>query len=245
MTGRLSDVERAAAGLTTPSPLTTGIVDTHKDDGPCDLAAFKAGGGVAYIAKATEGGDFTDKAFARLMPTLKTAGLLAGAYHFGNGNDPVKQADHFLRTVAPHPEALLILDCETSKGSFGTMSYAQAAAFVERVHAATGRWPVFYTYESLLFASMTKASPETRTTLGRCPLWIAKYGPPPKAMPASWGAWVDYDLWQYSSSIDNGPADQVRYPRGVPGFARKSQDRSCFRGTADELAVWWKRAGLA
>lgn len=245
MTGRLSDAERVAAGLTTPSPvLTTGIVDVHKDDGPCDLAAFKAGGGVAFIHKATEGGDFTDKAFARVMPTLKAAGLLAGAYHFANARDPVIQAEHFLRTVAPHPEALLILDCETNHSTFGTMTFSQAAAFVQHVHAKTGRWPVFYTYESMLFGQMAKASPEVRAILGKCPLWIAKYGPPPKVMPASWGAWGDWSMWQYSSSVDNGPADKVRFPRGVPGFKRKSQDRNVFRGDADALAVWWKTAGL-
>ena len=227
--------------------LTTGIVDVHASDGVCDLDVFKRSGGVAFIHKATEGGDFVDKAFARVMPRLKVHGLLAGAYHFANAGDPARQAEHFLRTVAPYPEALLILDCETAPAGskLGTMSAAQAAVFVKLVRERTGRWPVFYTYESLLFAMMKAATPEDRATLGRCPLWIAKYGPPPKAMPAAWGAWADWSMWQYSSSVENGPADKVRYPRGVPGFARASQDRSCFRGTADELAVWWKTAGLS
>lgn len=246
MTGRLSESERAAANLAVLPPLNTGIVDVHNGDGVCDLAAFRNGGGVAFIHKATEGGDFTDKAFARVMPELKKHGLLPALYHFANAGDPIRQAKHFLKTVAPYPEALLILDCETApKGSrLGTMSAAQAAVFVKYVHEQTGRWPVFYTYESLLFTMMAKATPEDRAILGKCPLWIAKYGPPPKPIPQSWGAWKDWSMWQYTSSVDNGPSDQGRYPRGVPGFARKSQDRSCFRGTLADLQLFWKTAGL-
>ena len=246
MSGRLSDSERAAAHLTILSPLNTGIVDVHTDDGPCDYAVFRNGGGVAFIQKATEGGDWVDKGFEKVPPELKKKQLLLGLYHFANAGDPIRQAKHFLKTVAPFPEALLILDCETApKGStLGTMSAAQAAVFVKYVHAQTGRWPVFYTYESLLFTMMASASPEDRATLGKCSLWIAKYGPAPKPIPASWGAWRDWSMWQYSSSVENGPADQARYPRGVPGFARKSQDRSCFRGTLADLQLFWKTAGL-
>lgn len=226
--------------------LTTGIVDVHHADGRCDLAAFRAGGGVALIHKATEGGDFVDKSFATVLPTLKPAGILAGAYHFANAGDPIRQAEHFLRTVEAHPGALLVLDCETApKGSkLGTMSAAQAATFVEHVHEATGRWPVFYTYDHLLRSMMRSAPAEVRATLGRCPLWLAKYGPAPAPFPSSWGAWSTWSLWQYSSSLDNGPSDRVAYPRGVPGFKRKSQDRSVFRGLPDDLAAWWKTAGL-
>lgn len=242
---RLSGAERAAAQLRTPSALTTGIVDVHHHDGACDLEAFVAGGGVAMIHKATEGGTFVDPRFAATLPTLKPAGVMAGAYHFANATDPIKQAEHFLRTVEPFPGTLLALDCESNdRSKFGTMSFEQAAVFVKHVHERTGRWPVFYTYDSMLRSGMERASAEVRSVLGRCPLWLAKYGPAPKELPAKWGAWPDWSLWQYTSSLENGPADQKAYPRGVPGFARKAQDRNVFRGTPDELAAWWKTAGL-
>lgn len=244
--GLANTIEQELA-KTAPAPLpilTTGIVDVHGPDGACDIDAFKAGGGVAFIHKATEGRDFVDKAVARVVPTLKPAGLLAGVYHFANATDPEVQAEHFLRTVEPFGEAALhILDRETNDSSFGTMSLAQSAVWVKYVRHRTGRWPVFYTYEHILHRDMNAADAETRATLGRCPLWIAKYGPPPKAMPAAWGAWNDWSLWQYSSSTDNGPADQVRYPRGVPGFKRRSQDRNVFRGSVEDLTLWWKLCG--
>ena len=244
--GLANTIEQELA-KTAPAPLpilTTGIVDVHGPDGACDIDAFKAGGGVAFIHKATEGRDFVDKAVARVVPTLKPAGLLAGVYHFANATDPEVQAEHFLRTVEPFGEAALhILDRETNDSSFGTMSLAQSAVWVKYVRHRTGRWPVFYTYEHILHRDMNAADAETRATLGHCPLWIAKYGPPPKAMPAAWGAWNDWSLWQYSSSTDNGPADQVRYPRGVPGFKRRSQDRNVFRGSVEDLTLWWKLCG--
>ena len=242
MTGRLSDTERAAAGLTTPSPLCVGIVDMHHDDGRYDLAAAKAGGIVALISKATEGGDFVDKGYVRAAVEAKRAGLLFALYHFANGRDPLVQADHFLAHAADHPEALLILDIEKNdRSTFGTMTLAQAVAFLERVHEKTGRWPVFYTYTSMLAGMMRGATEAQRAVLARCPLWVAQYGEMPQRVPAPWPTW---DLWQYTDGPKYGPADRARFPRTTPGFVDPVQDRSCFRGTADELAVWWKTAGL-
>jgi lysozyme len=229
----------------TTEVLTTGIVDAHHADGTYDLAAFKAGGGVALIYKATEGGDFRDKGFAKAMDACKVAGILRGAYHFANGaTDPVVQADNFLAAVAPYPNTLLVLDLETApKGSkFGTMSLAQGVAFILRVHEKTGRWCVFYSYKSLLGSMLAKATAEEKAVLARCPLWEAAYGPDPMKTkpPAPWPRW---DLFQYTDHAA-GPTDRVKYPRGVPGFKRAAQDRSCFVGTPDDLAVWWKTAGF-
>lgn len=232
------------------SGLITGIVDIHNADGVCDLKKFKElDGGVLFISKATEGGDFVDKGFAKTMPRLKAEGILSGLYHFGNRKTAVaKQVQNFLKQVEPFPEATLMLDCETNvnkrTGEDNTMSFEQAAEFCELVQKETGRFPLFYTYESMLFSCMAKASPETRTKLGRSPLFIAKYGPPPKAMPESWGAWKDWSLWQYSSSVENGPSNKAKYPRGFKSFARTSQDRSCFRGTLEDLQLFWKTCGL-
>ena len=244
MTGRLSDAERAAAGLTAPSALTTGIVDLHFADGVYDLAAFKAAGGVAVIHKATEGGDFDDKGDTSAMQRCKAAGLLQGLYHFGNGRPGRLQAENFLSKHAEWPHALPVLDIESNaRSTMGTMTVGAAVEFIQTVVEKIGRHPVFYTYDSFLRGLMARASAEQRRVIGLCPLWIAKYGPAPRALPEPFAPdrWA---LWQYTSSLDNGPADKVRYPRGVPGFKRASQDRSCFRGTADELAVWWKTCGL-
>lgn len=231
----------------TAPPLTTGIVDLHHHDGLPDFDAFKRGGGVALIHKATEGKDWRDPAFARAMDACKAAGVARGAYHFGSASAPgATQADFFLSVVAAYPDALLVLDLENNPNEkAGTMATSEAAAFVRRVREVTGRWPVLYVGASDLRGRVSRAPLDVRQMLANCPLWLAQHGEPPtaKGVPSLWPG-AGWSLWQYTSSLDNGPRDQRTYPRGVPGFARASQDRNCFRGTADELRVWWKTAGL-
>ena len=82
------------------------------------------------------------------------AGLLWGAYHFGDATDPVRQADHFLRRGGfalarvrnSRPDGvLLVLDFEKN-GHYpgGTMRVDQAVAFVERIRQRTGKYPGVY-----------------------------------------------------------------------------------------------------
>jgi hypothetical protein len=56
-------------------------------------------------------------------------------------------------------------------------------------------------------------------------------------VPAPWHEW---SLFQYSD-WGAGPSNRTLYPRDTPGFGRV--DRSCFRGTADELRAWWATVG--
>lgn len=227
----------------TPPVLTTGIVDMHHADGRYDLAASRAGGVVALIHKATEGKDFRDKGFVAAMESAKANGVCRGAYHFAsNSTDGEVQADFFLDVVGDRAE-LLVLDFETNPGSAGTMTLANALRFVARVQSVTGRWPVFYGYLSMLRNVCARATPEQLAALALCPLWLAAYGPDPLTVkvPKAWGAW---SMMQYTNGSD-GPGDRARYPRTVPGFKRAAQDRSVFRGTPDELTLFWKTCGRA
>ena len=67
--------------------------------------------------------------------------------------------------------------------------------------------------------------------------WGEPAGPDPRALlpPAPWAAW---SLAQYTNGAD-GPRDTAIFPRRTPGFARQAQDRSCFLGTAEDVAAWW------
>ena len=80
-----------------------------------------------------------------------------------------------------------------------------------------------------------------RAILVQCPLWLAAYGPDPRrlAAPAPWSAWI---LHQYTDG-PYGPSDTTTFPRHTPGFAREVQDRSCFRGSLDDLRRRWATAG--
>src|SRR6185436_14316090 len=91
------------------------------------------------------------------------AGLLWGAYHFGDATDPIRQAEFFLNTVGSqwrgpsiHPDGvLLVLDFEKN-GHYpgGTMRVDQAVTFVERIRQRTGVYPGIYSGEYHLRQAM-------------------------------------------------------------------------------------------
>lgn len=229
------------------------VLDLHHADHAVDYAAVAAGGVSGLLHKATEGVTFKDRGFTRAIAQARDAGLYVGAYHFASGtSDAVRQADEFLRTVGAIPgmeSLLLALDLEgelddprTAEDEHPrTMDTEEAAAFVGRIRALTGRWPLLYMGLSKARTRMRLASDDVRATLAHCPLWLAAYGPNPLKLtpPAPWERW---DLQQYTNG-SQGYRDTATYPRRTPGCARQAQDRSVFRGTAAELGAWWATCG--
>lgn len=234
--------------------LTTGIVDLHHADHTYDLEAAKRGGLVAVIHKCTEGSDWYDPAFPVVMSRLRAVQLLRGAYHFArNSSSGENQARFFVESVRELAEdtsdVLLALDLEgqlddprtpVNEGP-DTMTTESAAAFVVEVHHITGRWPLLYAGLSKLRTRMRRCDTSTRDALEHCPLWLAAYGPDPLklAPPAPWASW---SLQQYTNG-KAGPRDRATFPRQTPGFERLGQDRSVFRGSAEELRAWWQTTG--
>jgi lysozyme len=222
--------------------LCTGIIDIHHGE-PHDFLKARAGGVVAVILKATQGKDWHDPEFQRSLIDAQAADLLAGAYHFGSGSSPgAQQADLCLAAVHPdvHPDVRIALDLEHNPDlASGDMTTEQAAAFCQRVHDVTGRWPILYAGLDNLRNRMAVASLPVRAIFACCALWLAAYGPDPMTVkvPAPWHEW---SLFQYSD-WGAGPSNRTLYPRDTPGFGRV--DRSCFRGTADELRAWWATVG--
>jgi len=233
VSGRLSDAERAAAGLSRP-PRWCGILDgNHGDvDHIHDLGAIRTAGIGAWIAKADEGLTYDDPAFAAFVVRGRAAGLLMGAYHFLRGAHPGEvEADEFLRdtrTLRAVAPMLLALDWEANDAPA-----ANARAFVQRVHDVTGRWPVVYT--GVPFAR-SKLGNVADAVLGQCPLWYAAYGVDPYR-PAIHPTWPrGYAMMQYTNG-GQGPADQVAFPRKTPGIG--GCDRSCFAGDETAARAWW------
>src|SRR5688500_13426824 len=83
------------------------VVDLSHHNGSVNLVKAKADGLIGIIQKATQGRTFVDPLFKTNRKKATDAGLLFGAYHFGTGGDGVKQAEHFLNTVAPATDTLL------------------------------------------------------------------------------------------------------------------------------------------
>ena len=222
-----------ASTIPPAAPVTTGIVDLSNSEHACGplLAHAAQQGLVAVITKCTEGKDYVDPSYAAMRASALAAGLLFGSFHFATGStDGATQADWYLRHA--DPADLLCLDWEWSKHGNANLAYAEA--FVSRVFAVTGRWPLVYTSRSYV-SEKGVGVPEHDSVLGHCPLWVCSYGHNPPAMPTS--PWSDWDLHQFT----NGIAATPHYPTETPVLGKV--DRSAFRGDAAMLRAWWAMAG--
>ncbi len=207
---------------------------SHYDMMRPDFAAMRREGILGVIHEATYPRLERDaKYLDRQMGALQ-AGLLWGAYHYGDGTDPVRQADHFLSVVSNSwaqagsatrsPGVLLVLDFEKN-GHYpgGTMRPDQAVAFVERIRERTGVYPGVYSGEYHLGQVLNgpRVTSAQRKTLTNCWLWVANYHKEPRAT-APWSYWA---LWQYCGDVAN----------------IKKAERNIFRGNMSDLQEFWQR----
>src|SRR5436190_19379546 len=129
---------------------------SHYDLMRVDFEAMKREGVVAVIHESSYPRFERDSYYGTRQNAATRAGLLWGAYHFGDATDPIRQAEHFLGMVAsqwrgpgPRPSGiLLVLDFEKN-GHYpgGTMRVDQAVTFIERIRQRTGRYPGLYCNE--------------------------------------------------------------------------------------------------
>ena len=215
-----------AGAFTVATPATAaGVlhgVDVSGWQGQVDWGAVQRSGRLFSFAKATEGATFVDSTFAANRAAMGQAGLvLRGFYHFArpDRNTAAAEAAHFLRTVGPlGPGEVAVLDLEVTPGLPGLGDWA--AEWLGRVHQATGRVPMIYSYQSYL-----AAIPTSRLT--PYPLWVASWGDDNGLVPTTqpktdrWSRWT---FWQYTSKAR------------VPGISTPVDD-NIFNGTVAELAA--------
>jgi lysozyme len=209
-----------------------------------DFERMKSEGIVGVIHEATYPRFDRDSYYGDRQAAATRAGLLWGAYHFGDATDPVRQADHFLDMVASEwhgqyqrPDGvLLVLDFEKN-GHYpgGTMRVDQAVAFVERIRQRTGKYPGVYGGENRLrdVLHAPGVSPSQRQVLANCWLWIANYHKEPR-QTAPWEYW---HLWQYTG---DGVCDLPRagFPKSVANV--RKAERNIFRGSLASLRSFWR-----
>ena len=247
---RLSILRAAALFFSLPACAFAGsnVVNlSHYDMMRPDFAAMKREGIIGVIHEASYPRLERDaKYLDRQMGALQ-AGLLWGAYHYGDATDPVRQADHFLNVVASawaqagstarSPGVLLVLDFEKN-GHYpgGTMRVDQAVAFVERIRERTGTYPGIYSGEYRLAQVLNspKVTNAQRKTLTNCWLWIANYHKEPRAT-APWSYWA---LWQYCGD-GKGALPRSAYPISVANI--RKAERNIFRGNQSDLQDFWQR----
>ena len=120
------------------------------------------------IVKATEGTGFVNASWQSQASCVQQRGKALGFYHYADGGDAVAEADFFTRTIRSYVgKAVLVLDWE-SGGNRAWGDGTWVTAFVNRVHATTGVWPIVYVQASAL--GQIPAS-----VRANCGLWVAQY----------------------------------------------------------------------
>lgn len=197
------------------------IIDISRWQGNVDFAKVKAAGIDAVIIKSTDGKYYrhTDY-YLKNSKAAAAEGLMIGAYHWFNSDDPKLQADYFM-SVVNVPGVLLCLDYEVRGTYIGGV-----VKFAERVFEKTGRFPVLYS-GFLIKEEITKLQSGSYMLdiLKQMPLWISHYTPDPQPkLPAK--PWTDWVMWQYT---EKGKVD------GIAGDV----DRNRFNGSPELLAKFW------
>lgn len=203
-----------------------------------DWISAKKAGIVGVIIKATQGASWEDPAFFDHMHYARAAGIpLLGAYHFLTDEDPDKQAQRFLDTVATYvglSGILLALDLEAN--SMGhTETVTGAAAVSDAIFHRIGRRPVLYTG---IYGPSGTGAGLPNPVLSTSDLWLPKYGTNLR-LPKGW-AELPYAgrmggairLWQQTDGILNN---------GKPVLGLGHVDQSSAMGfkSLEELSAWW------
>lgn len=205
-------------------PLLNAIVDLSHHNTVTSFEEARADGILAVIHKATEGTSFVDAKYTERRARAKAAGLFWGAYHFGVKGAAKEQASHFLETANPTSGDLLVLDFEPNPRE-GTMTVADAEAFVDEVRAQTGRAAGLYGGQAFLRERFRNL---TDSPLNNCFLWIARYS---VHLPEPPAVFERFAMWQYT---DGSAGAQ---PHQVTGIGRCDRDK--FNGDEAELRTFW------
>lgn len=139
------------------------------------------------ICKCTEGLKYLDPTFKKNKTEIRQLShSVFGAYHFARNNDPVKEADWFLKNLGDvTKDDIICLDAETGQ------SAEWCEEFLRRVEEKLGIKPYIYAP----VAGWTKKLDY--------PLWVARYGLNTGSMdenyPPKIGKWKDWTIWQFTS----------------------------------------------
>jgi lysozyme len=205
-------------------PINFLVVDLSHWDPAADYDKAKAAGVVGVIYKASQGANLTDGTYTDQRAKAKKAGLLWGAYHFGDNSNVTRQVDSFIAAADLGPGDLFCLDYEPFNSQ---MSYAQAKAFVMEVESSLNRYSRCVLYSGNQIKE--NLVPEDQIFWAARRLWLAQYASQP-VTPAPWAKpW----LWQYTDG-EYGPE-----PHTVPGCDPSGIDCNSYDGTPDQLKSNW------
>ncbi len=202
--------------------MATKGIDVSHFQGVVDWRRVRKTGAVFAFAKATEGINTTDSAFANNWNGMADAGIIRGAYHFYSASrDAAQQAQHFIDVLGTIEADDLppVLDLEDRLGiAKNGITKAQLInsvnTFLRIIEDAYGIPPIIYADPSFWKQYMTP-------DYGDYPLWIAN---PHVARPIIPSDWDTYTFWQYEN---RGRVDGI-----APGT---NVDLNYFNGSVQDL----------
>lgn len=213
---------------------------------PCDFV----------IIKATQGISFVSADFQRQVTQALSLGKYTGVYHYANGAGVEGEVTHFVSTIAPYlDKVILCLDWEGDQNSkFADYRYCEA--MLEAIKAKTGRIPFLYMSKSVCRQYKWEKAKNY-------PLWAAQYK---KQAPTTYtdkpwtdskgfGAWNNPLIYQYSSvgrlpgynkNLDLdicylSPDEWISYCKGTQDILEPINDRPILKkGDRGETVKAWQ-----
>ena len=171
-------------------------IDVSDHQGVIDWSKVKASGQVQFaIIKASQGGSFKAKRWAKNYDNATKQGLIVGAYHFADGKEsPAIEAANFLNTLGERKLGLPpVLDVETGFPLKNQKGVDWVIEWLEIVEQKLGVKPMLYTNSNFV----KKTFGDSGKPLGNYKIWFAKWGSQP--LKGSTPPWDRWSIWQYSN----------------------------------------------
>ncbi len=202
------------------------VVDTSHYTTVTNLKKTAAAGIWGVITKCTQGTHIIDGSYHSIRNQTLDAGMLFGAYAFGENADGAAQCKYFLTHAVIDNKTLPCLDFETYPHS--QMTPHQMVDFLSYGEKQLGRKFVIYSGNQLkeVIGDMSIAD---QLYICSHKLWLAQYGS--KAILPE--GFEKYFLWQYTGDGE-GP-----HPHSVPGLGGSGQDLNIYNGTKEQLTAEW------
>lgn len=164
------------------------------DAGTINWSKVKNAGYEFVFIKATQGSGFVDPRYKEQIKGARSVGMLVGHYHFADGVDYKKAAEHFLDVADIKVGELVILDWEIQAAD----PVGWCKKWLDYVSASLGFKPLVYLNEATV--KKYDWSPIVKAGYG---LWEAKYGDndaiaEDNEIPNT-DEWPFFAVWQFSS----------------------------------------------
>jgi lysozyme len=192
------------------------VIDISHYQAGIDLPTFRAAGGLAVIAKATQGTTIADPSFGGFASSAEAVGLAFASYHYLTTDDPAQQASFYIATAVPPPGGRVCVDWEGAG-----VTAANVVSFLKAVALMRPDLQLTVYCDPATAATIDSAS--ATWLKANTSLWIAEYGVSKPTVPAPWTTW---SLWQYSDDATN------------PGYSGQ-MDANKFNGSNGNLIKWF------